>query len=141
MRLDKKQRDLVADNLWVVKALARKIYSKVSSGRLELEDLEGFGYLALCRCATRFDPGKGVKFSTYSYPRVRGSMLNGIRDQGRTVRLPRTIISLRPKVKELVQEGRSYEQVAEELGVSVRQVTECEQSWREEPLPLSEMGE
>ena len=81
-----------------------------------------------------------VKFSTYSYPRVRGSMLNGVRDQGRTVRLPRTILTLRPKVKELVNEGKSYEQVAEELGITVRQVSECEQSWREEHISIDTQG-
>lgn len=135
-KLTKAQQALVVDAMWVPKVLARKVYSKHTTGTLALGDLESHGYIALCSCATRFDPGKGVRFSTYAYVRVRGAILNAIRDTARTVRLPRTILNLRPQVKRLIQEGLSYGEVARELGITIGQVAEAEASWREESLPL-----
>lgn len=45
---------------------------------VEIDDLVAFGFLGLIEAAERFDPERGVLFSTFAYPRIRGAMLNGM---------------------------------------------------------------
>ena len=45
----------------------------------DFEDLLQFGYRGLIEARSRFDPSRGVKFSTFAYYRVRGAMLDGVR--------------------------------------------------------------
>ena len=44
-------------------------------------DLTGYGTLGLIDAIERFDPGRGVKFETYAIARIRGSMIDGLRDR------------------------------------------------------------
>lgn len=46
------------------------------------EDLRGWGQQGLLEAKTRFDASRGVRFSTYAYYRVRGSVIDGVRKQG-----------------------------------------------------------
>ena len=48
---------------------------------LEQEDLTDQGVLALMECLDRYDPGKGARFETYAFVRVRGAMIDYIRSQ------------------------------------------------------------
>lgn len=45
----------------------------------ELDDLIAFGFHGLLEARTRFDPARGVQFSTFAYYRVRGAILDGVR--------------------------------------------------------------
>ena len=45
----------------------------------DLEDLVAFGFGGLLEARHRFDPGRGVRFQTFAYHRVRGAMLDGVR--------------------------------------------------------------
>jgi RNA polymerase sigma factor FliA len=45
-------------------------------------DLRGWGHEGLLQAKQRFDPARGVRFSTFAYYRVRGAMLDGVRRQG-----------------------------------------------------------
>ena len=47
---------------------------------VELADLESAGVFGLVRAIENFDPGRGVKFTTYAGPRVRGAMLDWLRE-------------------------------------------------------------
>lgn len=44
-----------------------------------IEDLVGEGYLGLFRAQGRFNPDSGVKFETYAYPRIIGTMRDAIK--------------------------------------------------------------
>ncbi len=46
--------------------------------RVPVEDLAAYGLLGLVEAAERFDPTRGVKFTTFAYPRVRGAILDGL---------------------------------------------------------------
>jgi RNA polymerase sigma factor for flagellar operon FliA len=48
-------------------------------GGLSFDECESAGYEALVRAVLRYDPAHGVPFSAYSYPRVRGAMLDAAR--------------------------------------------------------------
>ena len=61
MTLTDEQRRLVEDSAWIVNTVLQ---------RQELnhdEDLRQEAYLHLCRCATRFDATRGIKWDTYAY--------------------------------------------------------------------------
>ena len=46
------------------------------------DDLRGWGQQGLLEAKARFDPARGVRFSTFAYYRVRGAVLDGVRKQG-----------------------------------------------------------
>ncbi len=48
-------------------------------GRIERDDLLGWGMLGLIEAADSWDPSRGLRFSTYAYPRIRGSILDELR--------------------------------------------------------------
>ena len=50
-----------------------------SPGRVEREDLFGFGMLGLIGAADSWEPERGLRFSTYAYPRIRGAILDELR--------------------------------------------------------------
>ncbi len=90
---------------------------KYVSGRLalfmpptvEFDDLIGYGAIGLIQAIDRFDPSRGVKFSTYALARIRGAMLDGIR---KSDWFPR---SLRQKERRL---RGAYQKLANRLGRS-----------------------
>jgi RNA polymerase sigma factor for flagellar operon FliA len=89
-------------------------------GRIEREDLLGYGMLGLIAAADSFEPERGLKFSTYAYTRVRGAILDELRKQDF---LPR---GQRDRVRELDRHAKRLEQelsrpaTPEELGSALR---------------------
>jgi RNA polymerase sigma factor FliA len=46
------------------------------------EDLRAWGQQGLLEAQQRFDAGRGVRFTTFAYYRVRGAVIDGVRKQG-----------------------------------------------------------
>jgi RNA polymerase sigma factor for flagellar operon FliA len=46
------------------------------------DDLRAWGHQGVLEAKARFDPTRGVRFSTFAYYRVRGAVLDGVRKQG-----------------------------------------------------------
>lgn len=130
--LSQQQQKLVQDNLWVATKISYKMFKYGNTGSYTQEDLEGVGFFALCVAATRYDNTRETKFSTYSWPFVKGWMQHAIRDYSRMVRLPRVVLKMRAKVKTMIQEGHSYQEISDELDLTVAEIALCETSWREE---------
>ena len=131
--LTKEQQKLVEEHLWVAGRLAHsaKSFTGGFTGCFTKGDLESIAHLALCVAATRYDPDLGWKFSTYAWTTVRGWIQHALRDYSRMVRVPRWIPGVRGEVRELLCQGLSYEEIAEELGLDEKQILMCEESWRE----------
>ena len=97
-------------------------------GGMERDDLYGFGMLGLISAADSWDEHRGVQFSTYAYPKIRGAILDELR---RLDFLPR---GRRERVRELELAGQALEQqnglpptpeaIAERLGTSTDEVDE-----------------
>jgi RNA polymerase sigma factor for flagellar operon FliA len=110
----------VLDNLYIVKIIASKLYARIPSG-IELEDLVHTGILGLIDAVRKYDPTKGTRFSTYASLRIKGAILDELRNLDWASR------SLRRKIKEIEQAfealeiklGRppKEEEVAESLGM------------------------
>jgi len=80
--------ELFADNAKFVPSIARRAYSQELQGYgLEFGDLVQVGLLALWEAAQRFDAARGLSFSTPAYLRVRGAMVDLVRqERGRWTR-------------------------------------------------------
>lgn len=62
--------------------LVRNVASRMAMGfprSVELSDLVNTGVIGLIEAFEHFDPDRGVKFETYAVPRIRGTILDGLR--------------------------------------------------------------
>ena len=73
----------------VVDATAARIYSKLPDS-VELDDLKSAGQFGLVNAIVAYDPERGVQFTTYAAPRVRGAILDELRSMDWVPRLVRS---------------------------------------------------
>lgn len=100
--------ELVQGNLLFVVTVA-----KLYQGRgLPFSDLISLGNLGLVEAARRFDGDKGFRFISYAVWWIRQAILQALKDQGRTVRLPSN------RVDELWRSNKSLEALEQKLGRS-----------------------
>ncbi|HEX7127280.1 MAG TPA: FliA/WhiG family RNA polymerase sigma factor [Thermodesulfobacteriota bacterium] len=69
---------IVERHLPLVHHVARKIHA-AAPGRAELGDLISAGTMGLINAVESYDPGRGLAFSTYAAPRIRGAILDDLR--------------------------------------------------------------
>ncbi len=69
---------LILEHIPLLKHIAGRMTLDVP-GSIERDDLYGFGMLGLIAAADSWDASRGLKFSTYAYPRIRGAILDEIR--------------------------------------------------------------
>ncbi len=117
-----------AENLrWRLAMSGRRIAHgearKLAGPFMDEEDLVQEGYIGLLRAAKRFDPDRGIRFSTYARWWVRAQMTRAIDHTGRPVRLPGCAVeqtrNLRKAMKRFESVGVEYTtaDLAEEVGI------------------------
>lgn len=109
-------------------AMARKVRGV---GDTPLEDLAQLGLEGLFVAACRFDPGRGVHFSTMARWWVRAVMTREAH-RDRLVRLPQPMMDLSMRARQM-PEGLSEQEEAAWLGVSLRRLREW-RSWCSDPF-------
>ena len=97
---------LLAQNLRLVHHVARQV-ARSSRADIEFEDLVSAGTIGLINAIENFDTTRGLAFSTFAAPRIRGAILDDLR---RRDHVPR---SVRRKQREL---GRAREALQARLG-------------------------
>lgn len=70
--------ELSRDQHAMVRTLAAKLRRELALAG-EFEDLVAYGFGGLLEAKRRFDASRGVRFNTYAYHRVRGAILDGVR--------------------------------------------------------------
>ena len=70
--------ELVLRYLPLVKHVSARLAMGLPS-HIELDDLFSYGIFGLLDALEKFDPGRGVKFETYAFTRVKGAILDGLR--------------------------------------------------------------
>jgi DNA-directed RNA polymerase specialized sigma subunit len=128
--LTPEQQKLVTDHTWIAGRLAygAKCLTGGHTGSLTREDLESVAKFALCVAATRYRSDMNVKYSTYAWNTARGYIQHALRDSSRMVRTPRWIANYRNQVAELAKEGKTYQEIADVLGLDEVKVLHCELS-------------
>lgn len=118
---------LVRMHLPLVEHLARRFRNRGEP----LDDLTQVATIGLIKSVDRFDPERGVEFSTYATPTVVGEIKRHFRDKGWAVRVPRRLqelrLSLTTATAELSQRhGRAptVHELAEHLAISEEEVLE-----------------
>ena len=77
---DGESRDrLLIHYLPLVKQIAGRMKTNLP-GSVEYEDLVSAGLIGLINSIDNFNPERGYKFETYAVPRIKGSILDGLRD-------------------------------------------------------------
>jgi len=142
---DEAARDkLIVNHLSLVRYLASKFKNRGEP----LEDLVQVGTIGLIKAIDRFDPDRGLEFTTYATPTIMGEIKRHFRDKGWSVRVPRRLQELSAKVtqatedltKEL-QRSPSVEEIADRIGVGVEDVLEAmESAGAYNSVPLEGMG-
>jgi DNA-directed RNA polymerase specialized sigma subunit len=128
--LTPEQQKLVAEHKWIAGRLAHgaKCLTGGHTGSFTREDLESVANFALCVAATRYRPDMNVKYSTYAWNTARGYIQHALRDYSRMVRTPRWIANYRNRVFEMLGEGMTYAEIAEDLEIPESKVLLCEMS-------------
>ena len=96
--------------------LARYLSRRFSTAE-DRDDLEQVASLGLLKAIDRFDPSRGIAFSSFAVPTILGELKRYFRDLGWSVRVPRSLKELAPRVKaatdDLERELRRSPTVAE----------------------------
>jgi RNA polymerase sigma-B factor len=71
--------------------LARHLALRYRDRGEPLDDLVQVASLGLVKAAERFDPARGVSFSTFAVPTILGELRRHFRDHGWAVRVPRNL--------------------------------------------------
>jgi RNA polymerase sigma-B factor len=104
---EKDRRDeLVTSHLGLAHQLARRFANRGESH----DDLVQVASLALVRAAERFDPERGIMFSTFAAASIIGELKRHFRDRGWAVRAPRRLQEL------LLEIGSTVDRLSQELG-------------------------
>jgi RNA polymerase sigma factor FliA len=134
---NKSKRDrVVLEHLPLVKAIAVRVHDNLPV-HVEVEDLVHAGILGLFDAATKFDPDKQVAFSSYAKHRIKGAILDSLRQLDWASRdLRRRHKQLEAATRELaaeLQRQPTEAEIAQKLGVDVDR-------WRQMMLDMRTAG-
>ncbi len=99
---------------------------KLAGPFMDEADLVQEGFIGLLRAAKRFEPSRGIRFSTYARWWVRAQMTRAIDHTGRPIRLPGCAVeqtrNLRKAMKTFDDAGESYTlaDLAAEVGIDLK---------------------
>lgn len=113
--------------------LVKYIASRIMVGRttyIEYEDLVSYGLIGLMDAISKFDPSRGIKFSSYASIRIKGEMIDQIR---KARPISKGAMDKLAKYNEAVEilQNRLYreptvEEIAKYLGITISDVIDIE---------------
>jgi RNA polymerase sigma-B factor len=114
--------------------LARQLARRYHTAA-ELEDLEQVAAIGLLKAIKRFDPERGLAFSTFAFPTIAGELKRYLRDHSWSVRVPRRVQELHIRLQRETGElssrlGRAptVSELATHVDCTVEQVLEARQA-------------
>lgn len=115
--------------------LVRFIANKFKNRGEPIDDLVQVGYLGLLKAIDRFDPSRGLEFTTFATPTIMGEIKRHFRDKGWSVRVPRRLQELSAKVNQAtdtltsqLQRSPTIAEIADYLDATVDEVLEAMES-------------
>ncbi len=124
---------LILDHLPLLQHLVGRMCCDIP-GRVQREDLFGWGMGGLIEAADSWDPARGLQFSTFAYPRIRGAILDELRrldflPRGRRERL-REVERAIAELEQSQGAPPTPEELATRLGATLEDVDEVLHSAR-----------
>lgn len=140
------QGELAIRHLRLVYLAARRMASK-GDGAVDEDELISAGTLGLLQAVERFDPSRGLAFSTFAMQRIQGAMLDELRGRdeyprplrARSRELARVVSRLSGTLKRLP----TPKEIAEALGIPLREYWSLRDTLhrrRVEPLEVEARG-
>ncbi len=128
--------------------LVRYIAAKFKNRGEPLDDLIQVGTIGLIKAIDRFEPDRGLEFTTYATPTIMGEVKRHFRDKGWTIRVPRRLQELSAKVNQAtdaltaeLQRSPTIDEIAAKLGTTADEVLEAmESSSAYSSVPLEGTG-
>jgi RNA polymerase sigma factor FliA len=122
-RLTETERErIILEHMPQVRLIARRIHERVP-GSISLDDLISTGTLGLISAIDRYDPTQGVKLKTYAEYKIRGAILDSLRQMDWAPRQQRKRARLiESAITQLEQDLRrepTEDEVAHYLGISL----------------------
>lgn len=119
------EKELVEHYLYLVDQVVYRIASGLPKNVIK-DDLRSFGFVGLIDAVRKFDLDRGNQFVTYATWRIRGSILDGLRESDW---LPRSLRDKAKKIEEaytLLEQEKlgsvTDEEVSEHLGMTVAEL-------------------
>ena len=119
---------LIEAHLGLAEYLARRFANRGEP----LDDLVQVASLGLVKAVERFDPGRGLEFTTFATPTIVGELKRHFRDKGWAVRVPRRVQELHLRVTRVIDDlalelGRSptVQEIAQRAGTTEDEVIEA----------------
>lgn len=113
---------LVRQHAGLVRRLAHQLLAKLPPS-VDLDDLIQAGMIGLLDAARHFEGGQGAQFETYAVTRVRGAMLDELRQHDwlprRSRQKARQVQQVMQRLEQQLGHPPSGEAVAEALGISL----------------------
>src|SRR3954464_5295509 len=136
-KVQKTLRDrIVLDHLPLVKAIAVRVHENLPV-HVEMDDLVHAGILGLFDAASKFNPEKQVAFSSYAKHRIKGAILDSLRQLDWASRdMRRRHKQVEAATRELaatLQRNPTEQEVAQKLGMDPER-------WRNMMLDLRNVG-
>jgi RNA polymerase sigma factor FliA len=118
---------LILEHLPQVRLIARRMYDRLP-GNVSLEDLVSSGVVGLISAIDRYDSSVGVKLRTYAEYKIRGAILDSLRDMDwaprRQRRRARQLQQAVASAEQRVQRTPSEAEIATELGITEEECRE-----------------
>lgn len=116
---------LVSEFMTTIKYHAARIKMRVPPN-IDMDDLVSSGIVGLLDAVDRFDPSRGIKFKTYAEFRIRGTMLDYLREMDwfpRSIRQSSTRLrNAYARLEGLLGRPPEEEEVAEELEITLEEL-------------------
>lgn len=110
---------LLEHYLPMVKIIGERLYAKLPE-ETDIDDLFSAGVFGLIDAISGFDPSRGFVFATYASPRIKGAMLDELREMDWVPRLVRARVSALNHAKQILESTLGRHPTSEELRKHLR---------------------
>ena len=121
-------KDLVKDNITLVKKIAWHLHGRVSA-IIEIEDLIQIGMLGLISAAQNYTPQKDASFSSYANIRIKGEILDYLRKNSNLCRATIKMKKVSEKASLILRHKLGREPDNNEIAKELNMTTEKYYEW------------